>query len=277
MNTKVTRHSFYRGKTQFERFTEHAPLCVEDSGHDLCNCTRTVTDRPVGEPENVVQVITFEEIFGKYQMKLDMEIGGTTSTCDQNAVMFTIRWPRAEGKPPRAFSDDKDEHAYFWFVREDNCQVEVTGTGDNGDVDCTLGSVLFGNRVDVSTFFNGALPSRVVDLTKISPEDVWLHYTMFGEAWARIEDNWTVGRLHNLQRLATRIRDDVSSRNVVTRSVAEVRASVDDSDAAKWLVRDAFDTIYKLLDVFQDSILRQEMVRLSEEIKKKAMAQREDK
>jgi hypothetical protein len=45
-----------------------------------------------------------------------------------------------------------------------------------------LTDMYFGNKIDISHMFNGHSPSRIVKLEDISPDDVWLHYSIGGEA-----------------------------------------------------------------------------------------------
>ncbi len=280
MTERITRHNFFHGETQHERFTEHAPLCVEDVSHDLCNCTKTVTERPAGEPESVSQIIEFAETIGKYRMRLEMvshfqggERYSASDTHEDSAVNFWIHWPRSETKPAPRFGNKEDEHAYFWFSRENSLQVQVSGTGDGfkaregvDALDCTLGHVYFGNNVDVSRLFNGFSASRVVDLSKIDAGDVWTHHCSFGaESWSKITIKHEVERLQRLRALAARIHGDVAPCNIVNLDVEDVRERVIATETSRWLASDAFQLIEKMLIGFQDSDLRKDLTRVSEE------------
>lgn len=263
VNTTVTRHNFFRGVAQYERFTEHAPLCVEEAEHDVCNCTKSVVERPPGEPAIISQTVKFTEQVGPYRMQLSL--GASTDTADNNAAMFSIYWPRDAGKPPRRHGE-KGEHAYFWFTRDDHLKVEVSGTGDNGDIDCTLGDVFFGNEVDLSKLRNGWMPSKVVDLSTLTPDDVWTHYCLFGpEARSKLSNEREIGRLQKLRQLASRIKEEIAQCSVFDASVSDVRARVTGTDADRWHVMDAFNLLEKLVPGFRDSALRRDIARVHEE------------
>lgn len=275
LETQITRHSFFVTPRGTERFTEHAPLCIEEPDHQVCNCTRAVTERPAGELESVTQIITFSEAIDKYQMRLYMtahfrkgERFLASETHDDCDVGFTASWPKAEGKPPNRYKSTREannEHAHFRFVRKDHAHVQVTGTGDNEDIDCTLGDVLFGDKVDTSRFFNGFSQTRL-DLSGLTPEDVWVHRCCFGsESWARVQrERGEAELLWRLQRLAARIRDEVAPRNEIYDvpseqlypiDVREVRSRVTSTQSDSWYVHDAFLLFEKVLAGFQDVLL----------------------
>lgn len=162
MNVTVERHSFFKSpEGDHLRYTERSPQCPEED-HQICNCTKNVKDRPLGEPESVSQDIiltdTLENMTVEYSLKKQE---------------FTFRW---EGPIPRS-------HAYFWF-NDDRCPsrrlyVEVTVPG-YGLVDHFFGHIFFGNDIDTSKLLNGHSPSKLIDLTSIKSDQVWAHVCHWG-------------------------------------------------------------------------------------------------
>lgn len=286
METRVTRYSFFRDKHAFTRFDEHSPpLCVAEVPHAICDCTRSVEDRPAGEPESVSQIIDFVETIGPYKMRLEMTIAhhghGIASEetiadlrRDDNLIKFWIHWPRKEGVPAPSkmiHGLREDEHAYFWFLRPDHLKVDVTGTGDHDDLDCTLGNVLFGNAVDVSTFFNGHSPSRVVDLSKIAPDDVWVHHCTIGdEAQAKLEDGREAACWREFKRHADLIRSLIAPINAIDVGVDEVRERA--SVPAEQAIASCFAYLEAVLYGFQGSALRKAMAKVDAEATEKMLA-----
>lgn len=283
METTVTRHSYFRGPHRTERHTEHAPPRPPESPHDVCCCTREVAERPPGEPTSVSQTVTFTEAVGEYRMRLDLTATRPRATPEEalaayqhsnNAPHFRVTWPRS--RPPGAYSwQQGDERADFHFLRPDHLQVSVSGTGDGGDVDCASGRVLFGNEVDVSTFMNGHSPSRVVDLKVLHPDDAWTHFGMQGhEAWARLSSAREVERLRHLQYLARKIQKEVTPLNVVYPDVRAIRSGATATQTDRWWVADCFGLLENLLRGFQTSALRQDLLRVYEEVVRKMKEER---
>ncbi len=235
----ITRHSFYsRPGAQTQRFTEHAPPVSEpEHDHDLCGCTRTVSDRPKGYPSSVRQEVSLEATIGEVVVALRLE-----AHRDEDAVRFWIRWPGRATETPSDYATwheamvakgsivprkdaHQGPHAYFWssrtheapgpgFVRAresfDNLQIEVTGLPGIGRTDALLGHLYFGNAVDTSQFFNGHAPSRIVDLGKLGPGDVWAHQGSFGrEAMAVLDPTDETRRWQALMGDMAAILDEV--------------------------------------------------------------------
>jgi hypothetical protein len=174
MNLTIERHSFFQDPCAGTlRFSEVAPPpAVAECEHQVCNCTKHVLTRPAGEPHEVHTAAIFVEQMGKYQVKLQLR---------GERVDFSLHWPR-ERPVVDMFDNGRQDHAYFWWgCSGSGCQVEITGTGENLPVNCSFGHVYFGNQVNISEFFNGHSPSRVVKLDQIKPEQVWVHHGGVGE------------------------------------------------------------------------------------------------
>ncbi len=72
-------------------------------------------------------------------------------------------------------------------------------------------------------------------------------------------------RLQRLRALAARIHGDVAPCNIVNLDVEDVRERVIATETSRWLASDAFQLIEKMLIGFQDSDLRKDLTRVSEE------------
>lgn len=166
MNLQLDRYSFWRTRQGTLRHAEHCPPKA-DHEHQLCNCTRHVTERPEGVPDQIQPSVEWTVQMGKYRVQLRAVAG---------KVYFTLRWTRDVPHVSR-WGTRTEDHAYFWFDPERrHLQVEVTGTGDSEEIDCSFASVFFGNEADISTLFNGWKPSEIVNLAQIAPEAVWVHH-----------------------------------------------------------------------------------------------------
>jgi hypothetical protein len=162
MKVKVERLSSFKnleGGTL--RYTEHSPYCHEED-HQICNCTKNVKDRPLGEPVYISQDIILTDTLENMSVEYSFRNQG-----------FTFKW---EGQIPRS-------HAYFWF-NDDRClsrrlYVEVTVPG-YGPVDHFFGHVFFGNDVDISKLLNGHAPSKIIDLKSIEADQIWAHACNWG-------------------------------------------------------------------------------------------------
>jgi hypothetical protein len=153
MRIKVVRHSFFdvEGGGNL-RFTERSP--AEDIHMGECNCTKNVHVRPSGTPASVQQ--EFITVDGDMSFRLSRlwmtfgEFGG-------------------------------DNHAYFHFHKDEpSVEIEAVPVPGYGLTECFFGHVYLGNQIDISKLMNGGWPSRIVDLSKIGPLDLWLHDCSMG-------------------------------------------------------------------------------------------------
>lgn len=165
---KVKRNLYFLPKGKgYLRYSESSPEDKECE-HQVCNCTKAVTERPDGEPQQKQQYIEFIRD-DKFEVRLSAD-----------GCNFTLRWP---GNTWSAWDKEhkwpSNNHAYFWFKKNYGLYIEITKEGYN-ETNCFFGHMYFGNKVDISSFFNGHSPSRVVDLEKVGPEELWMHYCSFG-------------------------------------------------------------------------------------------------
>ena len=160
----VYRHLFFtKNFSPTLRFTEHAPP-KEEYDHAICNCTKHVAERPKGEPRQIS--------FGIQLAGEDVEFGLING-------WLTFNWEMApKDKIKLVYPFDRDntkQHAYFMFnPKERSVSIEITMPGV-GNVDCFFAHLYMGNKIDISRFFNGHSQSKIVDLSKIPDEAIWLH------------------------------------------------------------------------------------------------------
>lgn len=182
MDISVSRYLFYVDPLngQHLRFGEHSPHKHDEEGA-VCNCTRSVTERPEGKPGQVKTGAHVKEQEGQYKVEMALNKEG--------AVRFTIR---GFGDHVYEFGNKEhreENHAYFWFSDPNNLRLEVTGTG-RGAVNCSFGDVFFGNKIDISKRMDGHKPSKIIDLSKITPDQIWTHACSWGkEAVEMFPDN----------------------------------------------------------------------------------------
>lgn len=155
---EVRRNLFFKSPQGYLRYSENSSV-KEECDHQICNCTKAVKDRPDGEPNQKQQYIHLYEKDEHY----NYEIGLASSGCN-----FTLRWP---GEVHKWSSKN---HAYYWFNSNGMIQIEIIKEG-YGNTGCFFAHVFRGNTVDISTFFNGHSKSRIVDLTELKPDELWVH------------------------------------------------------------------------------------------------------
>lgn len=172
LQISVVRYSFFNTPKGTLRYAEHSPatFCEEKQ---ICNCTRSVAERPAGKPSAVQQYIEIRQDLGDYRFELRLGHG---------APWFTFRWRGPEeGWTYKA----EPERAHAYFTSDVNharnlLHAEITVPG-YGLVDHFFGDVFFGNKVDTSTLMNGHSPSKVIDLAKIPENQVWTHACNWGK------------------------------------------------------------------------------------------------
>jgi hypothetical protein len=191
MNVKVVRYNFFRQERgPILRFTEHSPAC-EEHDHQICNCTKNVKERPEGVPSSVNQNILLEN----KDNELIKSFSGITAEFSLSSLETTFRWELDEAIKDGLCEDSpvtKKAQAYFYFNRNEiNNHISVTITLPGyGNVDCFFGHVFFGNDVDTSRLMNGHAPSRIIDLSKIKPNQIWVHDCNWGgEAVEFLKEN----------------------------------------------------------------------------------------
>ncbi len=221
---------FYKPNEGYLRFTENSPF-KEECDHQVCNCTKAVAERPSGEPEQKQQYVSYIHKDKNYDYEVDL-----ASPCK-----FTLRWPGESWD--KDHKDTCHNHAYYWFKSDNNgLQIEIAKDG-YGYAGCFFGHLYLGNAVDTSRFFNGHSDSRIVDLTEIGPDELWMHEcgcgkeaTCFFQECAESAEWQMVYEIHKRisQEVRTYAEDFVSS---VERIREKVEKDVRMIEAAQYLCR----------------------------------------
>lgn len=178
----VSRQNFFDSEsgTTLE-WTEKSPEDPsEDHDHSLCGCSRHVVTRPSGEPESRQNRISI------------VEKGSEFSFFPYPFLAFD-NW----GTAP---------HLYFSFRPGNNGvslefvlkEFEEERTPEEEPI---FAGIYLGNEVDVSSFCNGHLPSRVVSLDSIPPDRIWMHRRMGSEAFSFLEKGEEAERWKRVIRL----------------------------------------------------------------------------
>lgn len=220
----VVRHSFFRTPGGTLRYSEHSPESMEHE-RQICNCTRSVSDKPPGQPHHVTQQVKIGDVVGDYGFELTLGESGSPR--------FTFR--------------RDDFHAYFTSDVngvKNSLSVEIILPG-YGRTGCFFGHVYFGNKVDTSRFMNGHAPSRIVDLNLMTPTTVWAHCCVWGqeavvkfrdlpetEGWRKTKEKidriGRVGAAYSLDRKASveAIRRQADENPGLVKDIAAVRGSL---------------------------------------------------
>lgn len=239
LSVAVVRHLFYRTNEGSLRYTEHSPTSVHED-RQVCNCTKSVAERPLGKPNEVQQSIELKQDLGKYRFELLLRDG-----CDP---WFTFRWGEQHSDPVLRF---KNDHAYFISnvngVKNNlNAEIAVPGYGRTG---CFFGRIYFGNQVDTSRFMNGHAPSEIVDLSKIGPEQVWAHKWFWPEAIAFFGECEETRKWREVKRDVDALASlaEVYNKDLVS-SVYDLRGRIEVDQELLGLVSTSRDWFVSILD-----------------------------
>ena len=253
----VRRYSFFNGKTQNLRFTEHAPP-KDECDHPICNCTCNVAVRPAGEPHQVTQSIIFTKDTPYKATEFDLSTGWLTFRWDispEDKKKCVSKWRR----------EDEDERAYFMFnhkQRSVKVQMPVYGYPPGDHI---FPHLYMGDQIDISNFYNGHSPSTVVDLSKLSTEDIWLHDSNFGtEAMMIFDDNgealaWrqTLIKMERLAQLMSpyQIENYPLTGKTLTWSVEDVRQDIQDNKEIAEVADSIIEYCSSLVGIFKTTDL----------------------
>jgi hypothetical protein len=177
----VTRDSFFTGPSGTSlQWGEASPLTTHQ--HDFeCGCTEHVQQRPAGVPTSVRQDarVSWDDCV----IALEPEVAEPWVTFRR--ANDTEDWIR---RRMLGTTEADEDHAYFIFNKHQNgAKIEVSIPGF-GLVDCLLVDLFLGNRIDMRRLLNGHSPSRLVDLSKIAPDQVWIHASSWGKESMRTLD-----------------------------------------------------------------------------------------
>ena len=258
MNFQIGRHNFFHvpvykdgkflGHTN-HRWSEYSPTQTECE-HQQCNCTKVVTERPEGEPASIQ--LSIDAVIEDDKRRFEASLG-------EDRMHYTFRWGEkvdqefhnADGTLPKIFK----EHAYFWLCNKGSgFKFEIPKAG-YGYVDAVLCNIYLGNKVDISTLYHGHSPSKIVDLTKIDPRQIWAHEDcMTREAMAFMDMNsWESEEWWKLWGRSMEIIDKTAPIELAGRktntSVDKLR-SVVESDA---LISTNLEAAYRFLSDILDN------------------------
>lgn len=159
---------FYYTEEGTLRYSEDSPL-RERCEHQVCNCTKATTQKLLVPADQVQQYVEYIKNDKNYKYEVGL---------DSDGLKFTLRWPGV-------VTDDhgwtSKNHAYYWFNSNgvnNMIQIEISKQG-YGSVCTFFASLYLGNQVDTGRFFNGHSNSRIVDLTKLKPDELWAHQCGF--------------------------------------------------------------------------------------------------
>ena len=258
MNVEIERFSFFKNSEgENLRFSESSPK-KECRDHRICNCTRNVAVKPESIPS---QISTSCKIRKTYASR-DIECAFSSRfpfVQDYIQFNFTARWEE-EGL--------EDAHAYFWQSL-DHFKVEVSKKGCSfEDIECFLGGLFFGNKVDVSNLMNGHSPSRIVDLSSIDANDLWVHYCHWGNEAMKIlprdeeADSWW-----KLYRDSVELNKRVEPFLSLDFSVDEIRDTIEKDS----ILLASIERIFQFLDSMITNISETNLFKLSVAAEKEAI------
>lgn len=161
----------------------------------------------------------------------------------------------------RAGDDEADEdHAYVIFDgQQEKAKIEV-GSPGFGLIGYVMLDLFLGNRVDISRLYNGHSPSRVVDLSKIAPDQVWIYMDEMMRILGDAEEITAARTAFRLAREVRRLaRPHLMARHT---SVDDVRNAVESDDA---LLASATD-VRRVLSRFALDIESTDLFRLAKEM-----------
>jgi len=153
-----------------------------------------------------------------------------------------------------------EDHAYVIFDRQqEKAKIEV-GSPGFGLIGYVMLDLFLGNRVDISRLYNGHSPSRVVDLSKIAPDQAWI-YTH--EMMRTLGDAEEITATRAAFHLAGEVRR-LALPHLLTRdmSVDDVRNAVERDDA---LLASATD-LRRVLSRFARDIESTDLFHLAKEM-----------
>lgn len=243
MDVSAYRSSFFRNpKGGTLRYLERSPH-VHEEERAICGCTKAVSERPEGEPEQVGQGLEYTTRIGKYDVTI--RLAGD----DAN---FTFRWPK-EGNNPASIQTTTD-HAYFWYGRPNRLNMEITGTGE-GLVDCTFGVVFQGDAVDTSQLLNGHMPSKVVDLSKLE-DKLWTYAYNWGkEAMAVFPDCEETDVWNMLFSVSRAVKAFAARTLTLDRTVDEIRQIAEDDKIVQDGLLTAIQYMAWVIDNLKETVI----------------------
>lgn len=253
LRVSVTRDNFFLNPSGGHlRWTEASPASAHQHGFE-CGCTLSADTRPAGSPESIRQ--EFRILWDDCVMALEDEVSEpwVTFRKARDAESWIAR--------RRTGDDEADEdHAYVIFDGpQEKAKIEVASPGF-GLIGYVMLDLFLGNRVDISRLYNGHSPSRVVDLSKIAPDQVWIYTDEMMRTLGDVEEITAIREAFRLAREVRHLaRPHLMARNTL---VDDVRNAVERDGA---LLASATD-LRRVLSRFAHDIESTDLFRLAKEL-----------
>jgi hypothetical protein len=246
------------------RYTERAPEKPDAHAHQVCNCTRAVTEKPEGAPQSITQEVLWTR---EEKSLFEVQLG---------ASWFTFRWNRKDNGSSGKWAFDP--HVYFMFHKDaqKSFRIEVTAADDPQVKRAFFGSVFLGNKIDVSTLMNGHSSSRIVDLSKIGEDDLWVHNCHWGsEAMLTLLD----GGSEEISTWKHIIRSTISLQQQVGKYVQDTETLVEDlrQHLVSELVAERIEELRRLLEPLAIGIRETQLYGACKKVENEAEAAHERK
>jgi hypothetical protein len=142
--------------------------------------------------------------------------------------------------------------------QQEKAKIEVASPGF-GLIGYVMLDLFLGNHVDISRLYNGHSPSRIVDLSKIAPDQVWI-YT--DEMMRTLGDAEEITATRTAFRLAREVRHLARPHLMARSTVDDVRNAAERDDA---LLASATD-LRRVLSPFAHDIESTDLFRLAKEL-----------
>ena len=261
---RVFRDSFFAVPSRGHlRWTEASPESAHRHSFE-CGCTVNADRRPSGQPEQVRQEIRIAWEDCVIRIEDEVSCPGVTFRRAGDAEAWIARY--AAGA-----AEGDEDHAYFRFDDHElavDVQVTSPGFGLTGVV---LTNVHLGNRIDTSRFFNGHSPSRVVDLKKITANQVWIHGHPHEDAMRLLGDPGETAALRDIFQRSREVRQ-LAWPQALARSapVDAVRVAVEVDSALMYVAAE----LRRLLRPFAFAMEGTELYRRAGEIEAEAEKRR---
>lgn len=262
----VERRSFYKNEnSRLLKYFESSPE-VECKDGD-CNCTASIKSRPSGVLDHVVQNIRYTGIYSGYN--LDWSLNRDT-WFDLNFYWNEIKRPKNQRylNPHASFCFNHVSSAGGKLNNSISIGICKTPASSFKDLKIDLiANMYFGNKVDVSKLFNGHSSSKIVDLTKLSQEDVWLHYSIGGEAMEVLPRSEESTMWKQIYKNASRVMEITSQHDDKEMSVLDVRCDIVTNFELIGLIDGLKAKLTYVIDNLEDTQLYQLGTKIEEKVK----------
>lgn len=243
----LTRKNWFYTKTGTLVYSESVPH-KERCDKFKCNCTKDVSKRPNGNPDNITQYLEYHTSYEKYNLSLHLSTGNYIFYWDEKPYEENRRWV--------------NPHAYFLFNHnacaggkiENMINVSISKPR-YGKTNNFSGNLYFGNTIDASCFFNGHSPSRIVKLEEIGEDSLWVHDNgCIGESMAVMPNTSEADIWRNIHKKGNRvikIADNLS----LEKSVEDIYKEVSTNVELKLHVDELTDWFVEVIDNLEDTVL----------------------